>query len=178
MPKPYFECGENKIHEIIRVNHAGEFGAKRIYEGQLKYTKNSKDKALIRHMLEQELEHLNYFEAKIANEVRPTLLIGFWNCAGYLLGAVSSKLGNKTAMLVTESVEEVIEGHYGEQIEYLTQTGEAPEMLKSIKKFRQDEIDHKHIAVENDSREALFASILSSFVKNICRGAIFISKKI
>jgi ubiquinone biosynthesis monooxygenase Coq7 len=178
MPKPYFESSKNKLQEIVRVNHAGEFGAKRIYEGQIKYTNDPKEKALIQHMLEQELEHLNYFEGKITKGVRPTFLIGFWNAAGYLLGALSAGLGPKTAMLVTESVEEVIERHYGEQIDYLQETGTDPEMLKSIKKFRQDEIDHKHIAVENNSRDAVFASILSGFVKNICRGAIFISKKI
>jgi ubiquinone biosynthesis monooxygenase Coq7 len=178
MPKPYFESGNNKIQEIIRVNHAGEFGAKRIYEGQIKYTKDPKERALIQHMLEQELEHLKYFEEKIAEGVRPTFLIGAWNITGYLLGLLSARLGTKTAMLVTESVEEVIEQHYGQQIDYLEETGVDLEMLKSIRKFRQDEIDHKHIAVENDSRDALLAPLLSGFVKNICRGAIFISKRI
>jgi ubiquinone biosynthesis monooxygenase Coq7 len=177
MPKPYFLSKNNEIQEIIRVNHAGEFGAKRIYEGQIKYTKNPKDKLLIKHMLEQELEHLTYFEKKIIAGTRPTFFIGLWSVAGYLLGNISSKLGNKTAMLVTESVEEVIEQHYREQIDYLTITKKTPEMLKSIKKFLQDEIDHKNIAIEHDSKGANFSFIISRFLKVICKGAIILSKK-
>ena len=163
---------------MIRVNHAGEFGAKRIYEGQLKYTKGIDDKLLIKHMLEQEMVHLRYFEAKIISGSRPTLLLGLWYVGGYLLGSISSRLGNKTAMLVTESVEEVIEQHYQQQIDCLSRSQDHPELLAAIRQFLQDETDHKHLAVKHESQNANFASIVSKIVKVICRSAIALSQKI
>jgi ubiquinone biosynthesis monooxygenase Coq7 len=179
MPRPFFKDIDQKISEIIRVNHAGEFGAQRIYQGQIKYTKDPKDKEILQTMLNQEQEHLEYFADKIANhESRPTLLMPIWNMFGFALGAISAKMGIKTAMLVTEYVEEVIESHYDEQIKYLEQNAPKNPLLAKIKKFQKDEAEHRHIAIDSGSKEAAFARPLSLLVKQACKGAIFLSKKI
>ncbi len=179
MPKPYYTDNQNKIQEIIRVDHAGEFGAKRIYEGQIDYTKNPENKKIIKHMLDQEAEHLEYFDNQIKNgNSRPTALMPIWNIFGYALGAISAKCGIKSAMLVTESVEEVIVDHYQEQINYLEDTKNKGQLLSKIKKFKQDEADHIHIAQENDSSNARFHKIISTLVKSFCKTAIFLSKKV
>ena len=179
MPKPYFEDKKKKNQEIIRVNHAGEFGARRIYEGQLEYTQNQKDKDIISHMLKQELEHLSYFEEQIKSQnVRPTILMPFWNMSGYLLGAVSAKMNNKSAMLVTDAVEDVIESHYQEQIDYLTAYDAQNPMLPWIRQFQQEEIEHKHTAINHDSKKAPLANFMFGVVGKICKIAITLSKKI
>jgi 3-demethoxyubiquinol 3-hydroxylase len=179
MPKPYYQNCKEKIQEILRVDHAGEFGAKRIYEGQIAYTKNANDKKLIKHMLDQEAEHLEYFDNQIkAGKSRPTILMPIWNIFGYTLGAISAKCGNEAAMLVTESVEEVIVDHYQEQIDYLEKSDVKNPLLNKIKKFKQDEADHIHIALENNSSNARFRITTSAIVKTFCKAAIFLSKKI
>ena len=178
MPRPYFS-NDKKIQEIIRVDHAGEFGAKRIYEGQIAYTKNANDKKLIKHMLDQEAEHLEYFDNQIKNgNARPTALAPIWNIFGYALGAISAKSGTESAMLVTESVEEVIVDHYQEQIDYLNSVKNKNQLLTKIKKFKQDEADHIHIAIENNSANARLHDTMSAIVKTFCNAAIFLSKKI
>jgi ubiquinone biosynthesis monooxygenase Coq7 len=174
MPKPFFEDKNKKLQEIIRVNHAGEFGAQKIYQGQIKYTKNPVDKRLLVHMLEQEEEHLDYFSDKIKTNSRPTIFMPIWNVGGYLMGAISAKLGIKAAMLVTENVETVIENHYQEQIEYLEQNDPANPMLAKIKKFKDDETEHKNIALESSDGEGF----MSKIIQTICKSAIFLSKKL
>lgn len=178
MPKPYFE-NIDKIHEIIRVNHAGEFGAQVIYQGQLKFTKNLKNKIIIKEMLEQELAHLNYFENEIKNtKSRPTFLLPIWNICGYMLGVVSGVLGIKTAMVVTESIEEVIVQHYQQQIDYLNAHDKDNSLLPKIIQFQQDEAEHIHTAIQNESHSSLFYKPLAKLVKGICYTAITLSKKI
>lgn len=178
MPKPFFEDNNKKLQEIIRVNHAGEMGAQKIYQGQIKYTKNSSDKKLLSHMLAQEQEHLDYFSDKIKNgESRPTILMPIWNIMGYLMGAISAKINIKAAMLVTENVESVIEDHYQEQIEYLEQTNIDDSMLEKIKKFKDDETEHKNIAIEAGGRN-VFVAFVSGAIKIFCKSAIFLSKKL
>lgn len=179
MPKPYFEDKNKKLSQIIMVNHAGEYGAQRIYEGQINYTKDTKQKSLIRHMLEQELMHLNYFENEIKKGAsRPTAMMPLWKIFGYGLGAISARIGPRTAMLVTESVEKVIVDHYQEQIDYLEKANPNNPVLQKIKEFKQDEADHIHIALKNESTKSPFYSLLSNIVGKICKTAIFISKKI
>ena len=130
-------------------------------------------------MLDQELEHLEYFDNKLKDgSSRPTFLMPLWNLCGYGLGTISSMLGDKTAMLVTENVEEVIVGHYQEQIDYLSKTEPDSLLLQKIKKFKQDEADHIHIALDNESKNVYFHSLLSKLVQNTCKMAIFLSKKI
>ena len=179
MPRPYYLNDCKKIKEILRVDHAGEFGAKRIYEGQIAYTKNPKDRKLIQHMLDQEKEHLEYFDNQIKDgNSRPTALIPVWNILGYVLGAISAKFGKESAMLVTESVEEVIVSHYQEQIDYLEDIKSNDQLLSKIKKFKQDEADHIHIALDNNSSNAYLHNIVSPIIKAFCKTAIFLSKKI
>jgi 3-demethoxyubiquinol 3-hydroxylase len=178
VPKPYFANGK-RIKEIIRVDHAGEFGAKRIYEGQIDYTKNPQDRKLIQHMLDQEAEHLEYFDNQVKNgNSRPTILMPFWSFMGYFLGSVSAKFGKESAMLVTEAIEKVIVEHYQEQIDYLEGTKNNNDLLAKIKKFKQDEANHIHIAFENDSKKASLHGLVSRVVRNFCKLAIFLSKKI
>ncbi len=179
MPKPYFVDKNKKTQEIIMVNHAGEYGAQKIYEGQLKHIKDSESKTVIQHMLEQELEHLNYFEEQIAKgNARPTALLPMWKIFGYGLGAISAKLGTKTAMLVTENVEEVIVDHYQEQIDFFEKNDKKNPLLDKIKKFKQDEAEHIHIAIDNASKEAPLNKMLSNIVRCACHVAIFLSKRI
>lgn len=178
MPRPYYP-NNKKIQEILRVDHAGEFGAKRIYEGQIDYTKNRNDKKLIKYMLDQEAEHLEYFDNQIKDgNARPTAFMPIWNTFGYILGALSAKFGNESAMLVTQSIEEVIVGHYQEQINYLENSENNKHLLAKIKKFKQDEADHIHIALENNSTNALLYTTMSVIIKTFCKTAIFLSKKI
>ncbi|GAB4162326.1 MAG: demethoxyubiquinone hydroxylase family protein [Rickettsiaceae bacterium] len=179
MPKPYFFDKGKKIREIIMVNHAGEFGAQRIYQGQLAFTKSAKDKEIITHMLEQELEHLSYFESEVSNaKARPTFLLPVWSVLGYGLGAISAFMGPKSAMLVTEGVEEVIVNHYQEQIDYLQKADKTNPLLTKIKKFKQDEAEHIQIAADNESKQVLFHTALSKLIKGACQVAIFLSKRV
>ena len=191
MPRPFYKIPKSKIDEIIRVDHAGEFGAQRIYLGQVKYSSDSKDKEQIQQMLEQEQKHLDYFSKAIqVYNVRPTALMPFWNVIGYAIGAISAKAGIKTAMMITEAVEDVIEKHYLEQIESLESAELHPELeqkdtgidkeelLKTLRQFRQEEIEHKHIAIESDSRLAPMSYIISNMVSRLCKISINLSKKI
>lgn len=173
-------CNNNSnIESIIRVNHAGEFGARRIYEGQYDFIKDSEAKSLIAHMRDQELPHLSYFEREIANrKIRPTLLHPLWNIAGYALGAITAICGTKTAMMCTEAVEEVIADHYQEQIIQLENNQREKELHEKISQFRQEEIEHHDIAVDNNSRNAPAYRIMSSIVKKGCKIAIHLSKRI
>lgn len=179
MSKLIFQNHQSELDEIVRVNHAGEYGAQRIYEGQLKFAKNRKQRELIYEMLKQEKKHYDYFNDQVkVRRVRPTALMPVWNICGYALGALSSIAGAKTAMLVTQGVEEVIEEHYQRQINYLQEHELEKDLLANIKKFRQEEIEHKHIAIENESENANFHSIIHKFVKTLCKTAIGMSKKI
>ena len=102
------------IASMIRVNHAGEYGAKRIYQGQMKVLKNNKKFETIKTMYEQELIHLKYFQEEVAKRnIRPTVLMPAWHILGFALGAITASLGEKAAMACTVAVEEVIEDHYG-----------------------------------------------------------------
>lgn len=178
MPRPYYSKVKH-CQAIIRVNHAGEFGAKRIYEGQIDYTHNINDKNVMQHMLAQEREHLEYFNNQIKyRHVRPTLLIPIWNFVGYWLGAISAKCGNKVAMLVTQSIEEVIVQHYQDQIHYLECINTEKQLLQAITQFKEDEENHIHIALENNSAASTLHDIISVSIKFFCRTCILLSQRI
>ena len=181
MPKPFFSNHHDKmIEEIIRVNHAGEFGAQKIYQGQINYTKNSDNQNILKHMLEQEQEHLEYFSNKIQKNLsRPTLLMPIWTIGGYLMGALSAKIGIEAAMIVTENVETVIEDHYSKQITYLKRYDPKNLMLEKLEKFKTDEMEHKNLAITTtQNANNKLNNFVGSCIKNICRSAIFLSKKI
>ena len=143
------------LEEIIRVDHAGEYGATRIYDGQIAiFGKNSKIGKTIQHMADQEQEHIQKFEELIVkNRVRPTALIPVWNVAGYALGVSTALLGEKAAMACTVAVETVIGNHYGEQLSLLED--DQKELKKTIKKFKADELEHHDIGIAHDAHMAV-----------------------
>ena len=169
------------LEEIIRVDHAGERGAIKIYEGQLlalktiKKDENLKDQ--IEKMKEHEKEHFEFFEKEIQKRnIKPTYLLPLWDLMGVALGFGTTVLGKKAAMLCTASVEEVIDGHYASQIDKL---GDDENNLKQkIIKFRSDELDHKHLAYERGATKEGPYSLLDQLIKTGSKVAIEISKKI
>ena len=169
------------LEEIIRVDHAGERGAIKIYEGQLLALKTIKqDKSLkekIEKMKEHEKEHLEYFEEEIQNrKIKPTYLLPLWDIMGISLGFGSALLGKKAALLCTASVEEVIEDHYENQLKKLG--NDEMELKAKIEKFKSDEINHKNIAYESGATNEGFYSIIDKVIKTGSRIAITISEKI
>jgi ubiquinone biosynthesis monooxygenase Coq7 len=178
MARPDFTNSDNMVKEIIRVNHAGEYGAKRIYQGQLNYSNNPEDSAIIKHMLQQEEAHLSYFsDLLVTRNVRPTILLAFWHIIGYALGSGSILFGKKMAMLLTEGVEEVIEQHYGRQIDYLIAHDIEKKLQDNIQQFQFDEVEHKNKALAEGSQQAAFAPLIKKLVKLFCNKAISLSKK-
>ena len=172
---------KNKIEEFIRVDHAGERGAIKIYEGQLlalnTLVKDDKLKKMIEEMKNHEKEHLDFFNKEIKKRnIKPTKLLPLWDLLGVGLGFGSVMMGKKATMLCTASVEEVIDGHYQNQ---LNQINSDEKILKEkIKKFRDDEIHHKNIAYDNGaSKEGLY-SIFDKIIKTGSKVAINISEKI
>ena len=146
------KTNKKTLEEIIRVDHAGERGAIKIYEGQLlalkTFKQNASLKRKIEEMKEHEREHYEYFDKEIKKRnIQPTKLLPLWDLMGVTLGFGTAMLGEKAAMLCTASVEEVIDGHYKDQTYKLGKDEE--ELKKKIMKFRQDELDHKDIAYDN-----------------------------
>tara|TARA_B100001750_G_C15377881_1_gene530822 strand:- start:460 stop:1023 length:564 start_codon:yes stop_codon:yes gene_type:complete len=177
--KPKKQFAEKKlIDEIIRVDHAGEYGATKIYAGQIAvFGKNSKIGKTIQHMADQEQEHIQKFEELIVkNRVRPTALIPVWNVAGYALGVSTALLGEKAAMACTVAVETVIGNHYGEQLSLLED--DQKELKKTIKKFKADELEHHDIGIAHDAEKTPGYKVLSKVIELGCKTAIEISKKI
>ena len=166
------------LEEIIRVDHAGEYGATRIYDGQIAvFGKNSKIGKTIQHMADQEQEHIQKFEELIVkNRVRPTALIPVWNVAGYALGVSTALLGEKAAMACTVAVETVIGNHYGKQLSLLED--DQKELKKTIKKFKADELEHHDIGIAHDAEKTPGYKVLSKVIELGCKTAIEISKKI
>ena len=171
----------SKVEEFIRVDHAGERGAVKIYEGQLlalnTIVKNENLKKTIEDMKEHELEHCQFFESEIKKrKIKPTKFLPLWDLLGVGLGFGSTLLGKKAAMLCTASVEEVIDKHYLDQINQLGP--EEKELKKKITKFRQDELDHKDIAYEEGASKKGFYSIMDKIIKTGSKIAIRISEKV
>ena len=169
------------LEEIIRVDHAGERGAIKIYEGQLlalnTFKKDEKLRKLIEEMKEHEKEHFEYFDKEIQKRnIKPTIFLPLWDLLGVTLGFGTTMLGQKAAMLCTASVEEVICEHYKNQLDKI---GDDEKDLKnSIKKFREDEDDHKNIAYDEGATKKGLYSILDKAIKTSSRIAIAISEKI
>tara|TARA_B100000686_G_scaffold279069_1_gene299476 strand:- start:2004 stop:2537 length:534 start_codon:yes stop_codon:yes gene_type:complete len=169
------------LEEIIRVDHAGERGAIKIYEGQLLALKTLKQdnelRDTIEKMREHEKEHLEYFEKEIQNrKIKPTYFLPLWDVMGVVLGFGTVMIGKKAAMLCTASVEEVIEDHYKNQIKKL---GNDEMKLKAkIEKFKEDEVNHKNIAYDSGATNKGFYSIMDKVIKTGSRIAITISEKI
>tara|TARA_B110000438_G_scaffold68416_1_gene68742 strand:+ start:125 stop:658 length:534 start_codon:yes stop_codon:yes gene_type:complete len=175
------KTNKKTLEEIIRVDHAGERGAMKIYEGQLLALKTLKQNEYLKNKIEQmkvhEKEHLEFFEKEIhKRKIKPTYMLPVWDLMGVALGFGTVLLGKKAAMLCTASVEEVIEDHYQNQIEKL---GNDEKDLKSqIEKFRNDEIHHKNIAYEAGATNKGIYSIMDKVIRASSKIAIKISEKI
>ena len=175
------KTNKTKVEEFIRVDHAGERGAIKIYEGQLlalnTLIKDDNLKNTIQEMKAQEKEHCNYFENEIKKRnIKPTKLMPLWDLLGVGLGFSSTLLGKKAAMLCTASVEEVIDEHYKKQINQLEPDENI--LKEKIKKFREDELHHKDIAYEQGATKKGLYKILDKIIKTGSKVAINISEKI
>ena len=169
---------KNILKEIIRVDHAGEYGATRIYDGQIAvFGKKSKIGKTIQHMADQEQEHIETFEKLILkNRVRPTALLPVWSVAGFLLGVSTALMGEKAAMACTVAVESVIGEHYKKQA---MQLGIDQAKLKTtIKKFEKDELEHHDIGIKHNAESTPGYTLLTKAISIGCKVAITISKKI
>ncbi len=170
-----------RVEEFIRVDHAGERGAVKIYEGQLlalnTLVKDENLKKTIEEMKIHEVEHCQFFESEIKKRnIKPTKFLPLWDLLGVGLGFGSTLLGKKAAMLCTASVEEVIDKHYLDQINQLGPDEE--ELKKKITKFREDELHHKDIAYEKGASKKGLYSIMDKIIKTGSKIAINISEKI
>ena len=175
------KTNKKKLEEFIRVDHAGERGAIKIYEGQLlalnTIYKDESLKKTILEMREHEKEHCEFFESEIKKrEIKPTKFLPLWDLLGVGLGFGTTLLGKKAAMLCTASVEEVIDKHYQDQIDQLQE--DEKELRKKIIKFREDEIHHKDIAYEEGASKKGVYSILDKVIKTGSKIAINISEKV
>lgn len=166
--------------QMIRVDQAGEFGATRIYAGQLAVMGDrGPHSAEIRAMAEQEAGHRVEFDALMARRgVRPTALQPFWNVAGYALGAGSALIGPEAAMACTAAIEEEIDRHYTQQLERLEADGDDPELAGLIARFRDDEREHRDAALAAGAEKAPAYALFSAAVRLGCRAAIRLSEKI
>jgi len=173
---------EDKISKMLRVNHAGEFGAKQIYSGQIKVFNAKGQQDMVdefTHMRDQEEVHFNYFDDQIKKkQARPTIMQPIWKVGGFALGVVTALMGKKAAMTCTTAVEEVIDEHYQEQLKELTENSEEIELGKKIEEFRQEELEHKEIGENHGAKDYILHKPLSETIKLVSKAAIFISKKI
>src|SRR6478609_8662450 len=173
-PKPKAPGAALDTEAMIRVDHAGEYGAVRIYEGQLAILGKRASGDTIRHMAEQEQLHLKTFD-RLVNErrVRPTALEPVWRVAGFALGAVTAAMGEKAAFACTAAVEEVIDEHYASQIEALKDKD--PALKAAVEDFRADEAAHRDTALAQGAEQAPGYKLLSEAIKTGCRIAIKLS---
>ena len=170
-----------RLAEMLRVDHAGEYGAVAIYRGQRAVFARLPHKTLIAdeiaNMEAGEIDHLETFDRLLAErKVRPTLLTPFWNVAGFGLGATTALMGEKAAMAATAAVEGVIEKHYASQAAELDE--DEPALAETVRQFREDEIGHKTTAEAAGARDAPGYRLLSAVIGAGCRAAIKIAEKV
>lgn len=165
------------VEQTIRVDHAGEYGAKRIYAGQLAILGKSEHGPIIEHMARQEEKHLAYFEKAIGDRgVRPTALLPLWHAAGFALGAATALMGPRAAMACTVAVEEAIDEHYQSQLDRLG-PDEAP-LKEAIAEFRAEELEHRDIGLEREAELAPGYGPMSVAIKRGSKLAIWLSERI
>jgi ubiquinone biosynthesis monooxygenase Coq7 len=168
---------EALVERILRVDHAGEYGAVRIYAGQLAVLGDTPAGRVVTRMAEQEKKHLAAFDRLLPERrVRPTLLSPLWHVAGFAMGAATALLGPRAAMACTVAVEEVIDEHYAAQIEALG--ADEPALTATIAEFRQDEIAHRDEGLAQGARQAPGYEILSVAIKAASRAAIWLSTRV
>ena len=165
------------VERVIRVDHAGEYGAQRIYAGQLAVLGRTRHGPVLRHMKSQEEAHLATFSRLMGQRrVRPTALLPFWHVAGFALGAGTALLGSRAAMACTVAVEEAIDEHYQAQ-ERALGADEAP-LKADIARFRAEELEHRDIGLANEAEQAPAYRLLSAAIKAGCKAAIRISERV
>lgn len=172
--------GKTLVERIVRVDHAGEYGATRIYEGQIAVLGDRHPAAPeLRHMLEQEREHLEAFEKMIVQRrVRPTALTPVWHILGFAMGAATAAMGEKAAMACTVAVEEAIDEHYAGQARALEGLPEEAELKSMVEKFREDELEHRETALAHGAEQAPAYPLLSAAIKGGSRLAIWLSERV
>ncbi|MCD2323650.1 demethoxyubiquinone hydroxylase family protein [Sphingomonas sp. IC-56] len=163
---------------MVRVDQAGEYGATRIYAGQLAIMGDRTPMARMIHgMAVQEEEHRAFFDAMLARRgIRPTALQPFWNVAGFALGAATAAMGPNAAMACTAAVETEIDKHYQQQIDDLGE--DDPELSQAVLRFQAEELEHRDTALGNGAENALGYPVLSGLIRLGCRVAIAVSKRI
>ncbi len=165
------------VARMLRVNHAGEYGAVRIYAGQRAVLGQGRHGPVLAHMEAQEQEHLAYFsEALRTRRGRPTALLPLWHAMGFALGAGTALLGERAAMACTVAVEEAIDQHYAEQVETLGED-EAP-LREKVEQFRAEELEHRDIGLANEAERAPAYPLLSAAIKTGSRLAIWLSSRV
>ncbi|XP_001376665.2 5-demethoxyubiquinone hydroxylase, mitochondrial [Monodelphis domestica] len=177
----YENINHATIDRIIRVDHAGEYGANRIYAGQMAVLGRTSVGPLIQKMWDQEKDHLKKFnELMITFRVRPTILMPLWNIMGFVLGAGTAMLGKEGAMACTVAVEESIAHHYNNQIRTLMEEDpeKYEELLQIIKKIRDEELEHHDTGLDHDAELAPAYIILKNAIQVGCKAAIYLSERI
>jgi ubiquinone biosynthesis monooxygenase Coq7 len=168
---------ETEVGRMLRVDHAGEYGAARIYAGQLAVLRRSDRAPVLREMQAQEQQHLERFaDLIVRRRVRPTAMLPLWHLAGFALGAATAALGERAAMACTVAVEDAIEAHYAGQIAALDDT--EPELRATLEKFRDDELAHRDIGLRHGAEQTPGYRLLSAAIRRGCRMAIRISERI
>ncbi|MBA4793453.1 demethoxyubiquinone hydroxylase family protein [Phenylobacterium sp.] len=180
-PRPGASAVRARLAEILRVDHAGELGAVHIYQGQRAVLGAAKGRERIAAQLEEmeghEAVHLARFDALLnERKVRPTLMTPVWRVAGFALGAGTALMGEKAAHACTEAVESVIEQHYAGQIAELSE--QEPELAAQLSQFRDEELAHRDLAVEEGAHQAPGYAALSAVIRAGCRAAIKLSEKV
>ncbi|TQF79621.1 demethoxyubiquinone hydroxylase family protein [Elioraea sp. Yellowstone] len=166
-----------RVARIIRVDHAGEYGAARIYAGQLAVLGRTDARPLLEHMAAQEAVHLETFARMIGERgIRPTALLPLWHVAGYLLGAGTALLGRRAAMACTVAVEEAIDAHYRDQAAALGE--DERELRETIERFRAEEGEHRDIGLAHEAERAPAYRLLAAVIKAGCRIAIRLSERV
>jgi ubiquinone biosynthesis monooxygenase Coq7 len=177
MRQPGDPTDREMIERLVRVDHAGEYGARRIYEGQLAVLGRTRHGPVIEHMKAQEQVHLDTFTRLISERrVRPTALLPFWHVAGFALGAATALMGARAAMACTVAVEEAIDEHYAAQAAALPEH-EAP-LRETIERFRAEELEHRDIGLANEAEQAPAYRLLSAAIKAGCKVAIKVSERV
>lgn len=166
----------NALAAALRVDHAGEYGATRIYAGQLAVLKHHPCADELTHMAQQEQVHLDMFNTLLPqHRVRPTALLPLWHVGGWLMGAVTAAISPRAAMACTVAVEEVITEHYNDQL-----AGDVldPSLRATITQFRDEEMEHHAIGLEHEAEAAPLYEPITGIIRRICRGAIWLSARV
>ncbi len=168
---------QDLLERMVRVDHAGEYGATRIYAGQLAVLGRGAKGDVLRHMQAQEQVHLATFaDLVVKRRVRPTALMPLWHLAGFALGAATAAMGERAAMACTVAVEEAIDEHYSAQIDALGET--EPELRETIERFRAEELEHRDIGLAHEAERTPGYRLLRAAIRAGCNVAIRVSERV